>query len=352
MLKINKGLLVALLGVMPLLANAANNDEWWEYSMQVDGLEGMAMPAQKDCYRKNDVAPTGGEDCTSSNVKQKGSKYSSDYTCKDGSSGHIEGSQTASTSDFKLTGKSPQGEITKVNMKGKKIGSCNWETDSIEAKACAQMNQSVASSKADIKKQCEKSLKDDDFGAFLGGENFNTSVNMAGKKCGGSMATGCPEQRPQMCSKVKDYLKDITGNANGFKKVMSKGNPGGADLAKQCGHDPVAANKQFCSERLKIAKGRGDYQDDIVQYCESDAKALFAQHCAGRDYTAQHNTGYGNICDAYGKGGSASSNGGGRNYTSSSSSGSSSGSDSTKGTTNPVDGVAKGAKKLKDLFGF
>lgn len=48
----------------------------------------------------------------------------------------------------------------------------------------------------------------------------------------------------------------------------------------------------------------------------------------------------------------AGSDAGGRNYSAPSSTSSSTSSDPTKGTTSPVDGAVKGAKKLKDLFGF
>ena len=336
-----------------LSVSAANNDEWWEYTMQMDGMEGFSVPPQKDCYRKNQIAPSGGNDCTSSNMKQNGSKFSSDYSCKDGSSGRIEGSQTGSTSNVKITSKSPQGESMSMTSKGKKVGSCNWATDSSEAKACAGLNQSVASTKADLKKECESALKNDDFQAFLGGESTDASINLTGKKCGGNIASGCVEQRPKMCSKVQGYLKETSGNDNGFKKVM--GGKSGVDLTKQCGLDTAMATKNFCSAKMKAAK---DYQNDIVSFCEADAKALFAQHCAGRDYTAQSDSGYGTICRAYGKGGNAGrsysgdSKNSGTSASGSNSSGTSGSSPSPSPSPGPGGGALEKAKKLKDLFGF
>lgn len=341
MLKINKCLLVALLGLMPLLANAANNDEWWEYSMQ---MEGMTIPPQKDCYRKDNVIPSSGDDCTNSNTKNRGNKFSTDFSCKDGSSGHIEGMNSGSEAAVKMTIKSPNGETSTMSSKGKKVGSCNWETDSSEAKACASLNQSVATSKADMKKSCEAALKDDKFEAFLGGTTGNASANMAGKKCGGTLNSGCPEEHPKMCAKIQNtFLKDVTGEANGYKKVV--GSKSGVELAKVCKIDTGSATKQFCANRMKEAHGNLGNQDDIVKYCESDAKDLYAKHCAGRDYTAQNYGGYSNICRPTRKDGEQVQG-------STPSQTGTSGGDSSKGTVSPVEGAVKGAKKLKDLFGF
>jgi hypothetical protein len=335
------GLLIAM-GICTS-AIAANNDEWWEYSTEMEGMGGISMPAQKDCYRKDNIVPSGGEDCTSSNMKQSGNKYSADFSCKDGTTGHIEGSQSGKESTFKMTSKS-KGESFSMTQKGKMLGSCNWATDSNEAKACGTMNKSVASNKAEIKKECDSALKNDDFSRFLVGTSSDASVNLAGKKCGGSIDSGCSEQRPKMCAKIKDtLLKDVSGDTNGFKKVMD--NKSGVDLAKSCNVDTGPATKQFCSNKMKDATR---YQGDIVKFCESDAKALYALHCAGRDYTAQKDGGYGTICSSYGKPSAAS----GQESANTSGDSSSNSGDPTKGTTNPIDGAVKGVKKLKDVFGF
>jgi hypothetical protein len=146
------GMLVAM-GICTS-AIAANNDEWWEYSTEMDGMGGISMPAQKDCYRKDNIVPSGGgeDDCSQSNVKQRGNKFSADFACKDGTKGHMEGSQTGDTSSFKVDMKDKTGQSMTMTQKGKKLGSCNWETDSNEAKFCASLNKSVASSNADNKK--------------------------------------------------------------------------------------------------------------------------------------------------------------------------------------------------------
>ncbi len=346
MFKINKGFLVAVFSVMPLLANAANNDEWWEYTMTMDGMGDMTLPAQKDCYRKDNIIPSSGDDCTNSNTKNKGNKFSTDFSCKDGSSGHIDGMHSGSESSMKMTMKSAKGETSTMTSKGKKVGSCNWETDSSEAKACAQLNQSVSSAKTDIKKDCEAAVQDDKFDYFLAGATSeNASANLAGKKCGGTVNSGCVEQRPKMCAKIQNtYLKDVTGEASGFKRVM--GSKAGFDLAKVCKADTASASKQFCANRVKDVKGNPGNQDDIVKYCESDAKALFAKHCAGRDYTAQNHGGYSSICNPARKDGEQVE-GGAASQPSATGSG-----DSNKGSVSPVEGAVKGAKKLKDLFGF
>ncbi|HOY71164.1 MAG TPA: DUF3617 family protein [Methylotenera sp.] len=321
-------------------AQAANNDEWWEYSMEMEGMGGISMPAQKDCYRKDNIVPSGGggDDCTQSNVKHSGNKFSANFSCKDGTTGRMEGSSTGSESSFKMTSKSAKGETMTMTSKGKKVGSCNWETDSSEAKACAGMNKAVATNKADIKKECETALKNNDFSRFIGGTTTGASADLAGKKCGGNIDTGCSEQRPKMCTKITGFLKETSGNNNGFKKVMEDN--AGVELTKQCNIDTAPPTKQFCSDKMKDAK---NYQGDIVKFCESDAKALYAQHCAGRDYTAQMDSGYGGICSSYGKPSSAS---GQDSANTSSSSG-----DASKGT-NPIEGAVKGVKKLKDVFGF
>jgi hypothetical protein len=308
-------------------------------------MEGMTIPPQKDCYRKDNIIPAGGDDCTNSNTKNSGNKFSTDFSCKDGSSGHIEGMKSGSESSTKMTIKSPNGETSTMSSKGKKVGSCNWETDSNEAKMCAGLNQSVANTKADIKKNCEAALREDSFAAFLDGTTSSANANLAGKKCGGSVNTGCPDERPKMCAKIQNtLLKDVSGVANGFKKVA--GDKAGVDLAKVCKIEIGSATKQFCANRTQEAKGNSGYQDDIIKYCESDAKALFAKHCAGRDYTAQNYGGYGNICRPTRKDGEQVQG------SESSQAGTNSSGDSSKGTVSPVEGAVKGAKKLKDLFGF
>lgn len=339
-----KSILALLVGMgISLNANAVNNDEWWEYSMEMEGMGGISMPAQKDCYRKDNIVPSGGgEDCTQSNVKHSGNKFSADFSCKDGTSGHMEGMKSGSESSFKMTSKSAKGEVMTMTSKGKKVGGCNWETDSQEAKACAGLNKSVATNKADMKKECEAALKNNEFSRFLGGTTTGVNANLAGKKCGGNIDTGCTEQRPKMYAKISTLLKETSGNANGFKKVME--DKAGVELAKQGNIDTAPAVKQFCADKMKDTK---NYQSDIVKFCESDAKALFAQHCAGRDYTAQMDSGYGGICGAYGKGSSAS----GQDSGSSTDSTSSSSGEPSK-SASPIDGAVKGVKKLKDVFGF
>ena len=321
-------------------------------------MEGLTIPPQKDCYRKDNIIPAGGDDCTNSNAKNSGNKFSTDFSCKDGTSGHMEGMKSGSEASTKMTMKSPNGETSTMASKGKKLGSCNWETDSNEAKMCAGLNQSVANTKADIKKSCEAAVQDDKFDYFLeGATSQNASANMAGKKCGGTVNTGCVEQRPKMCAKIQNtYLKDVTGEASGFKRVM--GSKAGVDLAKVCKIETASASKQFCANRVKDAKGNPGNQDDIVKYCESDAKALYAKHCAGRDYTAQNYGGYSGICRPARKEGEQVQESAGATGSNNSSSAKTGTVDSTNnkpasGTGLPTgDDVLNKAKKLKDLFDF
>ncbi|HSH97553.1 MAG: DUF3617 domain-containing protein [Methylophilaceae bacterium] len=344
--------LFALLTLASSMANAAGKDDLWESKISIEGMEmmGMAIPSQQICTKAgrsvdpND-AMKGQDNCSVSDYKSSGSKSSWKFKCtgSEPMSGSADMNATANEYTIKMKTQSSQGNMN-MTANGKKIGTCNYETDSPEAKACNQIGQSSAEIKKQQAQECKAALADNKYGSFLKLDTGSQDVMIGNKNCGGKVEAGCAELRPQMCDKVSKAMKDFDSDA-GYATIASK--PEAIKLAGECGLAWEKTSKAYCSKQLSSKN-----YARVADFCESDAKPLYAQYCAGRSYTAQNDTPYRAICSKYGHGSYSDSDSVSSNTSNSTSKSATGNTDSTSGKDNPSKAILDGAKKLKDAFGI
>jgi hypothetical protein len=135
-------ILFSLLTLASSMVNAAGKDDLWESKISIEGMDmmGMAIPSQKICTQAgksmdpND-AMKGQDGCTVSDYKNSGTKSSWKFKCTGAQpmSGSAEMNATPNEYTIKMNTQSAQGNLN-MTANGKKIGSCNYETDGPQAK--------------------------------------------------------------------------------------------------------------------------------------------------------------------------------------------------------------------------
>ena len=277
---------------------AAGNDELWEISTKME-MEGMpfAMPGQtsKVCMQKghekdpnNAVPKDKDQNCTMSEVKTSGNKSSWKMKCdgKDPMTGSGEMTYGNGTYSGKMKMHSKDGDMT-MAYDGKRVGSCNYETDSPQAKMNTMIKKNQDEQNKQLAKECKEALDDNRHSQFLK-PDCSWAKDTASKKMCAQMA--CADMRPQMC----DRLSRGMSSSDGYKDIA--GNNAARKLAGECGLPFEKTTREFCRKQLEAKS-----YEDVAQYCEKEARPLFDKHCAGRDYTAAMDSGYGPICRRFGK---------------------------------------------------
>jgi len=332
---------------------AANNDVLWESTMSIEGMDmaGMGMPSQKICMRNGKAvdakdAMKGQEDCTTSDLKVSGNKSSWKFKCSGANPMTGTAEMTSSPNEYtmKMKSHSSEGDMNMVTT-GKKIGTCNYDTDSAEAKACGSVNQSVGDIKKKQAEQCKSDFDANNYASFLKRDAANSSMKIGDKTCGGNIDNSCSELQPKMCQKVSKLMNRFD---DGYKEVAA--NQGARKLAGECGLPWEKTTKAFCGKQLKDKS-----YDNVAEFCEADARPLYEKNCVGRDYTAQTMSPYRAICSKFGKGRPAADSVSSSTNASSGNSGTST--STTSGNpdadkANPAKAILDGAKSLKDKFGF
>lgn len=328
---------------------AAGSDELWEVSTKME-MAGMpfAMPGQtsKVCMQKghekdpnNAVPKNKDQDCKMSESKVSGNKSSWKMKCE--GKNPMTGSGEMTYGDGKYSGKmkmhSKDGDMT-MAYDGKRIGSCNYETDSPQAKMNAMLKQSEADQAKAQAKECKEALDDNRYSKFLK-PDCAWATDAGSKKMCAQMS--CPDLKPQMCDRLSKGL----GSTDSYKKIA--GNKEAHKLAGECGLPFEKATREFCRKQLD-----GKNYEDLAQYCEKEARPLFDKHCAGRDYTAAMDSGYGPICRRFGKWKSHDDENADESADSASDKKAASGKKTDSNKDNPANKILDGAKGLKGLFKF
>lgn len=334
---------------------AAGSDELWEVSTKME-MAGMpfAMPGQtsKVCMQKghekdpnNAVPKNKDQDCKMSESKVSGNKSSWKMKCE--GKNPMTGSGEMTYGDGKYSGKmkmhSKDGDMT-MAYDGKRIGSCNYETDSPQAKMNAMLKQSEADQAKAQAKECKEALDDNRYSKFLK-PDCAWATDAGSKKMCAQMS--CPDLKPQMC----DRLSKGMGSSDGYKKIA--GNEEAGKLIKECGLPFEKTTREFCRKQLDSKN-----YEDLAQYCEKEARPLFDKNCAGRDYTAAMDSGYGPICRRFGKWKSHDDENADESEDSASDKKSTTekkpagGKKSDSDKDNPANKILDGAKGLKGLFKF
>lgn len=353
-------LLVVLLGCAmgSGVSLAAGNDELWEVTNKMD-MPGMpfAMPGQtsKVCMQQgkqgdpNQAVPKDKEqDCKMSDVKMTGNKSSWKIACtgKNAMTGNGEMTFGNGAYSGKMQMHSKDGDMT-MSYEGKRIGSCDYATDSPMAKFNAMQKEQQAAAEKDRVKECKQALDENSYSKFLKPDCSWATDARTQKMCA-DMA--CPDLRPQMCDRLSKKLME---SDEGYLAVVDSRDA--RKLANECGLPLEKATRAYCKKQLDAK----DYQK-LADYCAKEAKPLFDKNCAGRDYTAAMDSAYGPICRRYGKWKSNSSSdaddagdGSSMNSKKSDAPENKKSSEVTNpGDGNPAKAILDGAKSLKGMFGF
>ena len=341
-----KSLLVLLVGCLSgsgvLLA--AGNDELWAVTSKME-MEGMpfAMPGQTTnvCIEKgkqNDpsrAVPTDKkQDCKTTDVKMSGNKSTWKMVCtgKDAMTGSGEMTSGNGSYNGKMQMHSKDGDMN-MSYAGKRIGTCDYATENPSAKANAMIAQHQAASEQERVKECKQALDENSYGHFLKPDCSWAKDAQSKKMCSGM---ACPDMRPQMCDRLS---KKMSASDEGYVDVAE--HKEARKLALECGLPFEKATRAYCKRQLDAK----DYKQ-LADYCDKEAKPLFDKYCAGRDYTAAMDSGYGPICQRYGKWKNADGEDApadGQNKPAS---------DGKSNSSNPAKSILDGAKSLKGMFGF
>lgn len=323
-------------------AQAAGNDELWAVTSKME-MAGMpfAMPGHTSnvCIEKgkqndpNRAVPTDkNQDCKMSDVKISGNKSSWKMVCtgKDPMTGSGEITSGNGSYSGKILMHSKDGDMT-MNYEGKRIGTCDYATENPSAKANAMVAQHQALTEQERIKECKKAVDENSYGHFLK-PDCSWAQDPQSKKICASMS--CPDMRPQMCERLS---KKLSASDEDYLYVAD--HKEAKKLAQECGLPFEKSTRAYCKHQLDAK----DYQK-VAEYCDKEAKPLFDKHCAGRDYTAAMDSGYGPICQRYGKWKQATD--------APSDTPDNPSADSKPNNTNPAKAILDGAKNLKGMFGF
>lgn len=267
-----------LLLATPLLALAAGTDELWEITtkMEMAGMP-MAMPGMtnQSCLPKNRASEEAlvpkdkNSDCKMDSMQQSGNKTVFKMSCSGKNpmtgNGEIEKSADTYRGMMHMVGKMEGQDIDMTqNFSGKKIGSCTYED--LGKKAVAQQQAMTA-------EMCRKSIDDLQWAVFKDGSQFEM----------------CKPFKKEFCARVTKVTAGMHDPA-GFRGVVQK-QADWQNLLGTCAID----TQLLLADACKKGKDAQDW-DFIANYCPADAKALAAEHCAGRDYTAMMLGPYAPLC--------------------------------------------------------
>jgi Protein of unknown function (DUF3617) len=332
---------------------AAGSDELWEVSTKME-MPGMpfAMPAQtqKICMQKghendpNNAVPKNKEqDCKMSDVKISGNKSSWKMKCdgKEPMTGEGEITRGKDSYTGKMNMHTKDGDMT-MAYSGKKVGSCDYATDSPQAKMTAMLQKNEAEQAKEQANECKAALQENRYKQFLK-PDCSWAKDPASKKI--CAQTSCPDVRPQMCSKLSGDLESDDGYTN------VAGDEYARKLAIECGLPFEKATRTYCGKQLKSKN-----YENLAKFCEKEARPLYEKNCVGRDYTTAMNGGFGPICSRFGKwntGDSSNAEGTVSAGKTKAAGGKAAGEkDTGNDKDNAVNKVLDGAKSLKGLFGF
>lgn len=281
-----------LLGLLLLAAPAAAAEKgaWWELTSEME-MAGMpfAMPATtfKTCMPEADwkKPPEGKQDknCTVKDVKVSGNTMRWKVSCtgEEPMEGDGEMTRTGDSLTSRTHIKSRQGEMN-VKMRGKRVGGpCDPEEQRREMEAKAekyreQGRQVQAQADASMAQACENGIKEMQGAAILGPAAFCKD----------------PAKKDAFCARARTQAGFLKLTAQGEMEKASKGAvPGPQAVAKACGLDLAAVQKDLCAEAAK-----GESLTFLAASCPAEAKVIGKRECAGRDYTALRASKYRDFC--------------------------------------------------------
>jgi hypothetical protein len=278
--------LIATLGLLvaPFAAAQGGPDELWNMTtrMEMAGMPGQTFTNQV-CMKKGQTQPdrvSQDRNCKATDMRTVGNKTTWKVVCtgRDPMTGEGEMTRTRDKMDgrMRMQGKSGNDTIDMTTViSGSLAGGCTWEDP---GKAVAAY---TAQANAMVVQQCKESM-----------DKYLT-VMFDGQ---GAM---CAAQKPEYCSRVTKLSQSMRKPAGYRSAMKSDGLRGqGFDQAGQaCGVDTAAVLGDAC----KSASGSRDWPF-VADFCPAQAKAIAAEHCAGRKYTVAMSSEYRAVCQRYASG--------------------------------------------------
>jgi hypothetical protein len=269
----------AMLAACPVLAAAQDQgpDELWETTVKME-MAGMPMQmpeqTQRVCQQKGakaeDTVPHENS-CKVLDAKQVGNKSTFKLACDDGKNkytgmGEVERSGDTTKGVIRMTGTMEGKPVDMTqSFSSRKVGGCKYED--LGKKYAEQHNQMMA-------KECAKAVDEMNW-ALISMDH-----------------SPCADRKPEFCKRVSAVtagMRDPAGYSAGAQK-----NREWREWAKACGQDPQALTAEVCKKGVS-----GKDWNFVASHCTGEAKAIAAQQCAGRDYTAAMASEYAPICRRY-----------------------------------------------------
>jgi hypothetical protein len=269
------GVCALALAVAPAIGGAQGQgqDELWEVTtkMEMAGMP-MAVPPQtrqvcqpKRTGQDEEMVPKQ-QDCRITDIQRSGNRTTFTMVCegkdKITGTGDIESDANGYRGTMRLRGTMDGQPMNMTqNFSGRRIGTCTYEDP--KKKHDAMMAQT-----------CGQAL-----------DQLNTySFTLE--------QSPCKAQKPEFCARVAKLAQDMR-DPQVYRATVQKRADWPA-MMQACGQDTPAVTSAACQRSV----GAKDFAF-TADFCEADARALAAQHCTGRDYTALMSSEYAPLCQRY-----------------------------------------------------
>lgn len=304
----------------PVLAQGGP-DELWNMSMRME-MAGMPAQAvnQQVCMKKGEAQPekmSQDKNCKVTDQRKVGNTYTWKMACtgRDAMTGEGQMTRSGNAMDGRMRMQGRSGgepmDMTVVYT-GKLAGACN--AGERQKQQQAQADAMVAQGNAQMVQMCTDAMNNYQPYMFEGDNAM------------------CKAQKPEFCARVAKTAQGMRAPA-AYRSQLNKAD--WAHLGKTCNVNMTTVRADAC----KNANGGRDWSF-VADYCPEEAKAIAAQHCAGRDYTAAMASEYKFVCGKY-----ASAQGGQRTAAPAAAA------PTPPAAPTAADAVKEGASQLRKLFG-
>lgn len=272
-------------------------------------MAGFSMPGQTHevCGPKDGSAQSlvpKQDNCRVENYRASGNKVTFDMICtgKDAMTGSGELEMLGAAGYRGKMRATVEGQQMLMSFEGKRIGDCNYATESPKAKADAMIGKSCADMLAQP-------------GAALIG---------AGSMFIGPQAM-CAAKKPAFCAKVTPLANDLTflrsqkqldelaakqgtdmQGQTAWDALAGCGLPRATVVAKACAKADAANDYDFigdmCPTLIAGTCSKADPNrapDFLITHCAARADGIAKQHCTSRSFTAGFEGPYGAFCNRY-----------------------------------------------------
>lgn len=259
-------------------------------------MAGMSMPGKPveictaHAQPVSEQAIPKDKDCQVQNFRIEGSKASYRFVCTGKSAMTGDGEMETLPDGYRGSMKAQvQGQQMTMSYEGKRIGSCDYATESPEAMGKALTAQA-----------CEAQVN----------SIMSHSMYVGPKAV-------CPAYKAKFCANVDRTFAqagdpahfaeaDRTFGGVAWQAVDACGGSRAALLAKACGSAESSGQFDFVGDYCPdlVPKHCADADPNrngrfLVQHCADRARALAAQQCEGRGYTAMQSSPYRAFCGSY-----------------------------------------------------